>query len=119
VLAALPRVDRVPWVFPAARGKGHHVGASKVWRRVRKAAGLKDVRLHDLRHSFASVSVSLNQSLFIIGKILGHATTQTTERYSHLQLDPVRAAAEQTSRRLANSLQGRKSATVVKLKRRR
>ena len=75
--------------------------------------------MHDLRHSFASVGVGLNQSLFIVGKILGHTRAATTERYSHLALDPVRAAAEQSSRRLSDALDGRKAANVVRLKRAR
>jgi integrase len=99
--------DRQGYVFPAARGDGHHQSAGKIWRQLRKRAGLTGVRLHDLRHSFASVGVSLNQSLFIVGKILGHTKAKTTERYSHLQLDPVRAAAEQTSKRVADALKGR------------
>jgi integrase len=109
VLSTLPRDDRSPWVFPAARGEGHHVGVPKVWRKLRKMVGLKGVRLHDLRHTHASVGVALNQSLFIVGKILGHKRPQTTEKYAHLALDPVRAAAEQTAQRLAGALRGRKA----------
>ena len=115
VLSKLPRDDRSPWVFPGARGEGHHVGVSKVWRKLRKIVGLKGVRLHDLRHTHASVGVALNQSLFIVGKILGHKRPQTTEKYAHLALDPVRAAAEQTAQRLAGALKGRK-ATITKLR---
>ena len=77
--------------------------------------GLKGVRLHDLRHTHASVGVALNQSLFIVGKILGHKRPQTTEKYAHLALDPIRAAAEQTAQRLSGALRGRK-ATVTKIR---
>ena len=116
VLAALSAVDG--WYFPAARGDGHYQGVSKVWRAVREAAGLKGVRLHDLRHSFASVTVAGNNSLFLLGKILGHAKASTTEKYAHLMLDPVRAVADQTSRRLAAALKGNHGpSTVLKIKR--
>jgi hypothetical protein len=63
----------------------------------------------------ASVGVALNQSLFIVGKVLGHKWPQPTEKYAHLALDPIRAAAEQTAQRLAGVLKGRKAA-VVKLR---
>jgi integrase len=115
VLSKLPRDDRSPWVFPAARGEGHHVGVPKVWRKLREMVGLKGVRLHDLRHTHASVGVALNQSLFIVGKILGHKRPQTTEKYAHLALDPIRAAAEQTAQRLVGALRGRK-ASVTRLR---
>ena len=73
VFSGLPRDNQPPYVFPATRGTGHYKGTPKIWRnQLRDAAVLSGVRLHDLRHSFASVGVSLNQSLFIVGKILGH-----------------------------------------------
>lgn len=64
------------------------------WRRIRKAAGLKDVRIHDLRHSFASYAVSAGHSLPMIGKLLGHTQVQTTARYAHLMTDPMHKAAD-------------------------
>jgi integrase len=115
VLASLSAEDG--WYFPAERGDGHYQGVSKVWRKVRKAAGLNGVRLHDLRHSFASVTVAGNNSLFLLGKILGHRKASTTEKYAHLMLDPVRAVADQTARRLAGALKGSEGSTLVKLTR--
>jgi integrase len=94
------------YVFPAERGDGFHDGVYKVWRRLREKAGLSEVRLHDLRHTHASTGVALNQSLHIVGKILGHRKPETTARYSHLALDPVRAAADQTAKRVANAMKG-------------
>ena len=70
-------------------------------------AGLSDVRLHDLRHTHASTGVALNQSLHIVGKILGHRKPETTARYAHLALDPVRLAADQTAQRVAAAMKGR------------
>jgi integrase len=63
---------------------------SAPWRRIRRAAGLDDVRLHDLRHAFASVAASAGLALPIIGKLLGHTQAQTTQ---HLASDPMKAAA--------------------------
>jgi integrase len=115
VLAA-NMIEGATWVFPAVRGDGYYRGVSKVWRTVAKAAGLRGVRIHDLRHSFASVVIAGNNSLFLLGKILGHAKAETTEKYAHLMLDPVRAVADQASRRLAGALKSNEGSTVVKLK---
>ena len=76
----------------------------KPWRRFRKMAGLDDVRIHDLRHSFASHAVSHGMSLAMIGKLLGHTQVQTTARYAHLMADPVREAAGQVSRGIAAAM---------------
>jgi integrase len=71
-----------------------HVDLRNGWVAVRKAAGLEDVRLHDLRHTFASILVSAGSTLPLIGALLGHSNPATTNRYAHLMLDPQRAAAE-------------------------
>jgi len=63
------------------------------WNRVRAGAGLEDVRLHDLRHSFASRALALGESLPVIGKLLGHSEVQTTARYAHLAEDSVMESA--------------------------
>jgi integrase len=76
------------------------------WQRARARAGLKDVRLHDLRHTFASVAVASGQGLPMIGKLLGHSQVQTTARYAHLAGDPVRAAANNVSEAVAAGLLG-------------
>jgi integrase len=74
------------------------------WRRVSARAGLKDVRIHDLRHTFASVAVAAGQGLPMIGKLLGHTQVQTTARYAHLAGDPVRAAANHVAGSIASYL---------------
>ncbi|MBO6540329.1 MAG: tyrosine-type recombinase/integrase [Rhizobiaceae bacterium] len=104
VLATTARHAGSAYVFPAYRGDGHYEGTPKVWRRLRAEAGIEDVRLHDLRHSFASVAVSGGASLPIIGALLGHTNSATTQRYAHLHDDPVRAASESVGNRLAASL---------------
>ena len=79
---------------------------------------LTDVRLHDLRHSFASVGVASGMSLPMIGKLLGHKKTATTERYAHLASDPIKEANEALGKRLADMMTGSKeSADIVELKR--
>ncbi len=67
------------------------------WQIVRERAGLKEVRLHDLRHSFASRALALGESLTMIGKLLGHTQIQTTARYAHLARDSVKASAAQVA----------------------
>jgi integrase len=91
------------FVFPANRGDGYYKGTPRVWERVRAMAGLGDVRLHDLRHSFASVAVSMGASLPMIGALLGHADSSTTQRYAHLHDDPLRAASELIGNRIATA----------------
>ena len=98
--AALAVLDGVPdrvcsdYVFPAMRSDGWYQGTPKVWGRLRELAGLHGVRLHDLRHSFASVAVSSGLSLPVIGALLGHSSSSTTARYAHLGESPLRLAAE-------------------------
>ena len=84
VLDSIERESGNPWVF-AGRRPGTHVGPlGQPWRRLRVRAGLEDVRLHDLRHSYASRALELGESLPMIGKLLGHNRVQTTARYAHL-----------------------------------
>jgi integrase len=116
LLAVLPRQDDIPYVLPAERGDGHFVGIQKVWQRIRSAAVLPDVRIHDLRHSFASIAVSGGDSLYLVGKVLGHRQARTTERYAHLRDDPLRAVANRTADTIAAMLEGENSGTVVPLK---
>jgi integrase len=104
VLAELPRVDGNPFVIVGERKGARLVNIQKPWRRIRKAARLDDVRLHDLRHSFASVAAAGGMSLPIIGALLGHSQPQTTHRYAHLAADPLRAASETIAGQIAGAL---------------
>ena len=72
----------------------------KAWQRIRSSANLDDVRIHDLRHTFASVAVMNGMSLPLIGALLGHSQPRTTARYAHLAADPLRKAAEQVGQQL-------------------
>jgi integrase len=119
VIAAQPRVQGNPYLLPSVKKDMHYVGLPKAWERIRARAGLDDVRLHDLRHAFASVGASGGDSLLVIGALLGHRDAKTTQRYAHLQDDPVRAAANRISGTIAAAMAGRPAAKVVRLKGRR
>ncbi|OUS04252.1 hypothetical protein A9Q96_14970 [Rhodobacterales bacterium 52_120_T64] len=88
------------------------------WALIRTAADLEGVRLHDLRHSFASAAIAGGMSLPMIGALLGHRDVKTTARYAHLADDPIRAAAEQVGNRISNAMKGNEDgAEIVKLHR--
>ena len=89
VLAALPRLDGNPFVIAGAIDGQHVTDLQKPWRRIRAAAGLEDVRIHDLRHTYASNAVANGMPIQMVGKLLGHTQIQTTMRYAHLADDPV------------------------------
>ena len=119
VLASIKRKPKIDWVFPATTGKGHFDGLPRIWKKIAEAAKLDDVRIHDLRHSFASTSVASGSSLYIVGKVLGHTQARTTERYSHLDADPVLAVADATSRKIASAMKnrsGKRTSNVRKLR---
>jgi integrase len=93
-----------PWVFPGdAEGKSLQE-IKRFWAGVRVKAGIPDARIHDLRHTFASLLVSGGMSLPMIGKLLGHTQVQTTQRYAHLYDDPLRAGLNQVGEMLRPKL---------------
>jgi integrase len=92
------------WVLPAAKGDGPYMGLQKDWERIRDRAGLAGVRLHDLRHSFASFAIADGHALFLVGKALGHKQARTTEIYAHLSDDPLRRVADRTAARINAAL---------------
>jgi integrase len=108
ILTAWPHFAGSPYVFPG-EGRGwrkgkHRVSLGDAWAWVRRRAKLSDVRIHDLRHSFASVAVSSGQTLPIIGALLGHSQAATTQRYAHLMDDPLRAASNATATTIAAAI---------------
>jgi len=113
VLAGLPRDPTNPYVLHGKKHGAPLVNVEKTWHRVRAAAGLDAVRLHDLRHSFAAVGAGAGLGLPIIGALLGHTQASTTERYAHLAADPLRAANEAIGRRLAAAINGRQAEVVA------
>ncbi|CCG41810.1 tyrosine-type recombinase/integrase [Magnetospirillum molischianum] len=99
IIADLPR--RSEWVLPSTRSDGPIVGLQKTWEMTREWCGIDAVRLHDLRHSFATYAVSDGASLYLVGKALGHKQSRTTERYAHVADDPVKAVMDRTADHLA------------------
>ena len=104
LLHELPRMADNQRVIPGLRADSAGPAIDKVWSRVRQAAGLADVRLHDLRHSFASVAAAGGLSLPVIGALLGHKHAATTARYAHLSADPLRAANDAVGARIAAAM---------------
>lgn len=107
VLNGIERLDDNPFVIVGRNAGAHLTDLQPFWQRVRGRAGLKDARIHDLRHTFASVAVSNGQSLPMIGKLLGHTQVQTTARYAHLANEPVLTAANDVSTLIKLQLRGR------------
>jgi integrase len=119
VLAALPRIVGNPHVYPGNTAGGHIMDLKWQWMLVRERAGLGDVRLHDLRHSFASLGVGSGMGLPVIGALLGHKEARTTQRYAHLADDPLRAASEAIGGQVAAALAGDDEGDVVDFRQRR
>lgn len=116
LLSTLPRTVGCPFVLPGHVEGSHFRGLQKAWVRIRERAGLEDVRLHDLRHSFASVGAAGGDSLLIIGSLLGHRKAATTQRYAHLSQDPVKDAAGRIAGRIAAAMDGGADGEVVELR---
>lgn len=93
--------SKSPFVFASVRGKAI-TDIKKTWASVTKSAKIEDARIHDLRHTFASIAVSQGASLPIIGAMLGHSQPQTTARYTHLYDEPLQLAVESISRKLSD-----------------
>ncbi len=104
VLAKLDTGQGKGLVFPAPRDPAKSFDPTSHWHQLRARAGLADVRLHDLRHSFASMAIRDGISLTLIGRLLGHALPETTERYAHLADDTVLEAAQRVSGAIAAKL---------------
>ncbi len=94
VLEALPRWKGCPYVVPNPRTQKPFTGINESWKTALRRAGIKECRLHDLRHTFASNLVNAGHSLFVVSRALGHANIQQTSRYSHLSDDALLAAAD-------------------------
>jgi integrase len=99
-LRKLPRLEGNPYVFCGRWGRKNLNNVSKPWQRIRKEAGLNDVRIHDLRRTLGSWLVAAGASLPLIGKALNHSQPATTAIYARLQLDPVREALEANAERM-------------------
>ena len=122
LLSNLPRVAGNPFVFPGRNEGDHFKALQHVWERVRVIAKLEPVqlpngklehvRLHDLRHSFASMAISGGASLPVVGKLLGHSQWATTQRYAHLADNPLRRMNDLTTGLADAALQAKEEAAV-------
>jgi len=110
--AAVERLKRIKkledneFVITGENPGAHLTDLQHPWRRIRKAAKLDGLRLHDLRHSFASRGLLVGEGLPMIGKLLGHTQVQTTARYAHLANDPIKSAADRIAERISGSANG-------------
>jgi integrase len=116
VLADLPRVEGNPHLIAGAKDGAPRSDLKKPWAAVSRAAGLEGLRLHDLRHSFASFGAGASLGLPIIGKLLGHSQPATTARYAHLDADPMRRAVDTIGSAISAAMNRDTSAKVVSLR---
>lgn len=107
VLKTIGRVDENPYVIIGKKLGSHLTDLEHPWQRIRAKAKLADVRIHDLRHSYASGALALGEGLPMIGRLLGHTQVQTTARYAHLAQAPVRHAAMRVSDMIAAAVMGK------------
>lgn len=110
LITAQPRLDSSAFVFPGKISGKPLQEIQRLWYAVRHAAGLDDVRLHDLRHSVASTAAAQGHSLFLIGKLLGHKDLRSTARYAHLADDARKAMADSVAGAIENALSARSNA---------
>lgn len=108
VLDKVSRQKDNPYVIVGGKPGTHLVNLKDPWSVIRQAANLNDVRLHDLRHAFASVAVGAGMSLPLLGALLGHRNPSTTARYAHLADDPQRQAAAVVSARIDEAMRSAK-----------
>jgi integrase len=117
-LAVLSGLDRIgSYVVPGDGPEKPRADLKRPWQAVARRAGLEGVRLHDLRHTYASFGAGGGLGLPIIGKLLGHTQASTTQRYAHLDADPLRRASEAIGGRIAAALAGKRGGSVMQLKR--
>jgi integrase len=109
VLKSIPRDSACPYIFPTRL-----IGVYNPWNRIRRRAGLADVRLHDLRHSFASLLVNQGVSLYVVQGLLGHASPRMTQRYAHLAPQTLLDAAEMVCSGMSDSRSGGSGTTRVR-----
>jgi integrase len=115
VLLSLPRIEGNPHLIAGNKDGAPRADLKKPWAAVCRATGLQGVRLHDLRHSFASVGAGASLGLPIIGKLLGHSQATTTLRYAHLDADPLRRAVDAIGATIAAAMERGKTAEVIPL----
>jgi len=104
LLSEIPRDPDNPFVIAGSKPGTHLVNIKDPWAAIRTASDLPDLRIHDLRHSFASIGAGGGMSLPVIGALLGHKDVSTTARYAHLSDDPLRVAVEAIGDRIDGAM---------------
>ena len=115
LLEQIPRLDGNPYIIPGKAQGQHLVNIFKPWCRVRNAAGVGDIRLHDLRRTVGSWLAQSGNSLHLIGKVLNHSSQSTTAIYARFGQDQVRQALDDHGKKLMGIAGKRKSAEIVKV----
>lgn len=106
LVKAQPKRDGNPYLFPGKVPGQALNNPHKCFRRILNAAGIENLRIHDLRHSFASLAVNAGATLYQVQHLLGHASSQTTQRYAHLADQALREASEAVATRINQATQG-------------
>ena len=104
ILESIPRIEGCQWIFPNPKTHKPYKSFYGSWHTARKSVGLSDVRIHDLRHSFASFLVNSGRSLYEVQRILGHTQISTTQRYAHLSQDSLLTAANEIGKAIPSLL---------------
>lgn len=112
-LLQIDRVSGNPYVVTGTLHGQHWTDLQRPWRRIRDKAGLPDVRIHDLRHSFASMAVNSGETLPTIGKLLGHSNPATTARYTHFAPNPLKAAVDRVAVQISNAMAGKSAQSTL------
>jgi integrase len=107
VVESVPRVESCAYVFAGEKSDRPRSDLKRPWAMVTRAAELDGLRLHDLRHTFASHGAAAGMGLTIVGRLLGHADVKTTNRYSHLDTGPLRRAANAVASSIASAINGK------------
>lgn len=110
LLSEIPRIVGNPYVICGKNEGEHLVNIKDPWSKIRKSAGLDDVRPHDLRHNFASMGLTSGMHLKVIGTLLGHRNSKTTDRYIHIANDPLQTANEVIGKRILDTMMQKPSA---------
>jgi integrase len=115
VVASIPRIEGNPYVIAGSKDGQPRADLKKPWAAIKRAARLDGLRLHDLRHSFASFGAGASLGLPIIGKLLGQKQASTTQRYAHLEVDPLHRAADTIGSAISAAMNGERGSAVVPL----
>ncbi len=116
ILAGIERVDGNPYIIPGSLPGKPRADLNCPWASIKKAAGLEGLRIHDLRHHFASTGANMGQGLAILGDLLGHASTTMTARYAHIDADPKKRAAESIGASIHAVMNGNSGGEIVPFK---